>query len=182
MSIIDPANTWRLLEERLAATTNPRHRVVLEIVIQHMKAEFATDLDGLMATLAPNPDYHFWMQGQDVGPKTTQGVRDYYAAFVASRSNYLEFALDRLVVDDYCVVTEGYLRQLYPGEYAAALGFVDDPDGDYLIVMRQLLLWPIDADGLILGEDSYHSGPVEVTKLTRDQLPAAYIALVHADA
>ncbi|MDI3406696.1 hypothetical protein [Streptomyces cavernicola] len=179
--VIDPRRTWSLVEERLAATTNERHRVVLSVVLEHMKAEAAADLDGLMATLSPEPDYHFWTGGKDFGPKTTEGVRTYYANFVASNTNVLEYEMERLVVDDHCLVTEGLLKQIYPGAYAAAHGFpVDDESADYLIVNRQLLLWPVDAEGRIQGEDSYSSGPVSITKLTFDQLPQGYVELVHA--
>lgn len=183
MAVIDPNRTWEPLEARLAQTTSDRHRVVLGAVIEHMKAEAAPDLDRLMATLCPAPDYHFWHAGQDVGPKTTEGVQKYYTDFLATRSNILEFALDRLVVDDHCLVTEGYLKQIYPGASAAAIGIpVDDESADYLVVFRQLILWPVDADGLIEGEDSYHSGPVSITKLTRADLPQEYLDLVHASA
>ncbi|MFJ2589911.1 hypothetical protein [Streptomyces sp. NPDC087538] len=94
----DPNRTWAPLEDRLATTTDERHRVVLKAVIEHMKAEAAADLDRLMATLSPTPAYHFWSRGNDVGPKGTDGVRTFYSAFVASRSNVLEYALDRLVL------------------------------------------------------------------------------------
>lgn len=182
MAVIDPDCTWAPLEKRLAETTDARQRRVLSIVIEHMKAEALPDLDGLMRTLTPEPDYHFWNDGRDVGPKTYASVRGYYQAFVESRSNILEFEIDRLVVDDHCVVTEGFLRQIYPGAYAAQLGFpVDDPAADYLIVSRQLLLWPIDEHGAIIGEDSHHSGPAEIRKLSREELPQTYIQLVHAD-
>ncbi|MFJ9363596.1 nuclear transport factor 2 family protein [Nocardia sp. NPDC101769] len=180
MAIVDPAKTWQLLEQRLAVTTNERHRQVLGIVIEHMKAEAVPDLDGLMRTLVAEPDYHFWNAGQDVGPKGWDGVHAYYSAFVDSKSNILEFELDRLLVDDDCVVTEGFLKQIYPGAYAAQIGIpVDDPARDYLITFRQLLLWPVDANGLIVGEDSYHSGPVEIRKLSFDELPREYVELVH---
>ncbi|RVU28108.1 nuclear transport factor 2 family protein [Streptomyces antnestii] len=180
MPVIDPQRTWAPLEERLSVTKDERHRVVLNVVIEHMKAEAAPDLDRLMATLSPTPDYHFWNGGQDVGPKTTDGVRTYYANFVASRSNVLEFAIDRLVLDDHCLVTEGYLKQIYPGSYAAQLGLpVDDESADYLVVNRLLLLWPVDEDGLVQGEDSYSSGPASITKLSLDELPRQYIDLVH---
>ncbi|MFF0496849.1 nuclear transport factor 2 family protein [Nocardia aobensis] len=183
MAVIDPNRTWAPLEERLATTTNARHRQVLEIVIEHMKAEAKPDLDGLMRTLVPEPAYHFWNGGQDVGPKGSDGVHTYYSDFVASRSNILEYALDRLVVDDHCVVTEGFLKQIYPGAYATQIGIpVDDTAADYLVVFRQLLLWPVDAEGRIVGEDSYHSGPVEIRRLSVDELPGEYVELVHSKA
>ncbi|MER5388623.1 nuclear transport factor 2 family protein [Saccharopolyspora sp. NPDC002686] len=180
MAVIDPNRTWEMLEERLAATTNERHRVVLGIVIEHMKAEAEPNLDRLMATLSPAPDYHFWHGGQDVGPTGRDGVRTYYVEFLKTRTNILEFTLDRLVVDDHCVVTEGFLKQIYPGSYAAQSGIpVDDESADYLVVHRQLILWPVDENGLVQGEDSYNGGVASVTKLSFDELPQEYIDLVH---
>ncbi|HEU4359918.1 MAG TPA: nuclear transport factor 2 family protein [Mycobacterium sp.] len=184
MAVIDPTRTWAPLVERLAETTNERHRAVLGVVIEHMKGEAAPDLDRVMATLSTEPDYHFWMGGQDVGPKTTDGVRSYYLDFLGTRTNVLEFEIERLIVDDNNVVTEGNMKQLYPGSLATAiLGVeVDDPDADYLVMYRQLLVWPIDASGKIIGEDSYFGGVRSVTKVARDDLPQQYIDLVHAPA
>lgn len=180
MDVIDAQRTWAPLEERLAVTKDARHRVVLSAVIEHMKAEAEPDLDRLMATLSPEPDYHFWSSGTDIDPKTTDGVRSYYAAFVATRTNVLEYEIERLVLDDHCLVTEGNLKQIYPGAFAAQRGFpVDDESADYLIVNRQLLLWPVDENGLIQGEDSYSSGPMSITKLSFDELPRQYVEMVH---
>lgn len=176
MAIIDPTKTWELVEERLSRTTNERHRQVLSIVLEHMLAEAVPDMDRLMATLSPNPDYHFWYANTDMGPKTTEGVRAYYEAFMASGANHLVFEIDRLAVDDDLVMTEGWMKMIYPGVAAQAIGVdVEDPNGDYLLVFRQLINWPIDADGLIIGEDAYQTGPVSVTKLSVDDLPQEYI-------
>jgi len=183
VAVIDPSRTWAPLEQRLAVTTDERHRAALEVVIEHMKGEAAPDLEQVMGTLSAEPDYHFWMGGQDVGPKTTEGVRTYYTNFMETRTGVLEFAIDRLVVDDDCVVTEGDMKQLYPGAMTAVLGVeVDDPDADYLVVYRQLLVWPIGASGKITGEDSYFGGVRSVTPVAREDLPQQYIDLVHAPA
>ncbi|GAA4485518.1 nuclear transport factor 2 family protein [Rhodococcus olei] len=183
MAIIDPSRTWEVLQRRLDETTNPRHRVVLSAVLEHMQAEERPDLDALMATLSPQPAYHFWNSGQDVGPKGTNGVRDYYSWFIGTQTNVLEFELDRLVVDDHCVVTEGFLKQVYPGAYAASTGLdVDDESADYLVVNRQLILWPVDENGLIQGEDSYQSGPVSVTKIAAADLPRKYVDMMNTPA
>ncbi|MBF6089513.1 nuclear transport factor 2 family protein [Nocardia cyriacigeorgica] len=181
MPVIDPTRTWEPLEQRLADTTDRRHRIVLSAVIEHMKAEAEPDLDALMATLSETPDYHFWNAGVDRGPKGTDGVRRYYADFLATRANILEFDIDRVVVDDYCVVTEGFLKQIYPGAYAARLGLpIDDEAADYLVTHRQLILWPVDEDGRIMGEDSYQSGPADITRLRPDELPRQYVELIRS--
>jgi hypothetical protein len=49
---IDPTKTWRAVEARLARERDPRRRKNLEVVLAHMKAEAAPDLDVLMATVA----------------------------------------------------------------------------------------------------------------------------------
>ena len=80
--------------------------------------------------------------------------------------------------DPDCVVTEGFLKQI---AVAQSMGFpIEDPSADYLLVFRQLVLWPVDADGFIEGEDSYHSGPVRITKLTPEELPQEYRDLMGA--
>ncbi|QQG98245.1 nuclear transport factor 2 family protein [Mycobacteroides chelonae] len=181
MAVIDTERTWELVEKRLAATTNERHRVVLGAVLHHMRLERDADLDGLIDTLSANPNYHFWMDGQDFGPKGRDGVRTYYEGLVQGRMSVMEFEMDRLLVDDNCVVTEGFLKQIYPGAVAQSMGFpIEDPGADYLLVFRQLVLWPVDADGFIEGEDSYHSGPVSITKLAPDELPQEYRELTGA--
>ena len=42
---------WQALEERLAATDDRRHRTMLEVVIEHAKAEADRSVERLMATL-----------------------------------------------------------------------------------------------------------------------------------
>lgn len=69
---------------------------------------------------------------------------------------YLEFDMDRIVVDDDTIVTEGNFRSLYYGADAAKRGFpVDDPEGFYLLSLRMLIVWPFDAEGFIIGEETY---------------------------
>lgn len=41
-----------------------------------------------------------------------------------------------------------------------------------------VLLWPVDEDGLVLGEDSYCPGVVSVTRLSREELPHTRIDLM----
>ena len=33
-----------------------------------------------------------------------------------------------------------------------------DPDASYLFQTRMCILWPMDEDGLVIGEDTYTSG------------------------
>ncbi len=175
---IDPTKTWRKVEERLGRETDPRRRQLLENVLAHMKAEAAGDLDGLMATLAPDPQYHQWgASPADNGPKGRAAVEQFYKDFVASGATNLEYDVEHLVVDDDCVVTEGIMRIAYPGATLQAMGRddIDDPGAYYLYESRMCVLWPYDADGMLLAEDAYTAtdGFANLRKLAADELPSS---------
>jgi limonene-1,2-epoxide hydrolase len=157
---IDPTKTWRKVEERLERERAPRLRRNLETVLAHMKAEAKPDLDALMATIAEDARYHAWGTPDPLySPQGKEAVRGFYTAFVSSGAHRLEFDVDRLVVDDECVVTEGVMRIAYPGAIVRLLGHdVDDPDAYYLFEARMAVLWPMDAQGLVAGEETYTAG------------------------
>lgn len=169
-----------MVEERLARETEPRRRQLLENVLAHMKAESAGDLEGLMATLAPNPQYHQWgASPADHGPKGRAAVEQFYRDFVASGATNLEYDVERLVVDDDCIVTEGMMRIAYPGGTLQAMGRdVDEPSAYYLYEARMLVVWPFDADGMLLAEDAYTAtdGFANLRKLGADELPEALVS------
>jgi hypothetical protein len=159
---IDPNKTWRKLEERLASETDPVLCRNLEIVITHMKAEAALDLDGLVATVSEESQYHAFTEAAEelgLNPKGRVAVRKFYEDFIATGAHKLELDVDRLVVDVHCVLTEGVMRMAYPGTTLQAMGKpVDDADAYYLFETRMAVLWPIGEDGLIVGEDTYVGG------------------------
>ena len=159
---VDPNNTWWKVEERLEWEEDPKRRRNLETVLAHMKAETVGDLDGLMATITTKrePQYHAYGTDDPVlNPRGRDAVRQFYAAFVASGAVKLELDVDRLVVDDDCVITEGLMKIAYPGSLLKLMGHaVPDPGAAYLFQTRMCILWPMDADGLVIGEHTYSAG------------------------
>jgi hypothetical protein len=156
--LIDQSLTWRKVEERLATETDPILRRNLELLLQHQKAEAALDMERLMATVSERARYESF--GGNTPPLVGKGaVRAFYEAFAASGAYKLQLDTDRLVVDRDCILTEGVMRMAYPGRTLAARGVeVDDPDAYYLFETRMAIVWPIDEDGLFIGEDSYTGG------------------------
>jgi hypothetical protein len=125
-----------------------------------MKAEAALDLEGLMATVSERAKYHQF-SGNNTAPTSVgkAGVRKFYEDFAASGAGKLHQDIDRLVVDHDCILTEGTMRMAYPGRRLAEMGVeVDDLDADYLFETRMAIVWPIDEDGLFIGEDAYVGG------------------------
>jgi hypothetical protein len=153
---IDVTRTWAKVEERLATETDPVLRRNLETVLAHMKAEAAGDLDGLMATVSEDASYHAYGAPPEQSPQGKAAVRTFYENFIASGATRLEFDIDRLVVDRHCVLTEGVMKMAWPGSTLQARGIdVDDPAAFYLYEARMATLWPLDDDGLVIGEDTY---------------------------
>ena len=158
MALIDQHTTWRKVEERLAVETDPTLRRNLELLLTHMKAESALDMELLMSTVSENAKYQNFGPG-DEGPVGKAAVQKFYEDFAAGGAYKLQHDLDRLVVDKHCILTEGVMRMAFPGHTLAGRGItVDDPDADYLFEARLAILWPIDDDGLFIGEDSYVAG------------------------
>lgn len=151
---------WQLLVERVAAETDPVRRRNLEVVARHVVEEVAGNLPALMATLVPHPEYTVWGASDSVGPKGREAVVAWYERLKTSGRNRLDYVLHRVVVDEACVATEGDFHYAIAGSnlesgVAAESGEMVKPEGWYLVTHRALVLWPINADGLIEGEHIY---------------------------
>jgi len=182
--IIDQSKTTRLLEQRITKTTNPRHLLMLNRLLQHAKGEAMLDLDLVMSTLSPDPRYVAWGAPADMSPVGRQAVQTFYEdTIVKGGQFYLELDMDRIVVDDDTIVTEGNMRSLYYGADAAKRGFpFDDPEDFYLLTLRMLVVWPFDADGFIKGEETYTAvtTPDFFTKVDPAQVPQEFRDFIDA--
>jgi hypothetical protein len=173
----DQSACWRALEEHRDRTESPRQRQLLQVVIDHVKAEVARSVDGLMATLVAEPNYHFWIDGQDKGPKGYDAVRSYYENFVLGGGAVFESIKERIVVDDDTISHEGPMRNLVSGTIAKARGYtVPDETGHYLVTFRNVVWWSFDEAGLALGEDSYTTKhPDDWQRVADEDLPECYL-------
>ena len=160
---LDPNRTWKLVEKRLADERDPTLRRNLELVLAHMKAEAKADIEGVVATLTEKPRYITYQNPDDpilnpVGSK--DAVRRFYdATIIQTGAHRLEFACDRVVVDEGSIFTEGMMRMAYPGATLRGMGIeVDDPNAYYVAESRMGVVWPVDPDEQKLtGEEVYSS-------------------------
>jgi hypothetical protein len=160
---IDPNRTWWLVEKRLAEEQSPTRRHNLELVLAHMKAEAKADIEGVVATLTEKPRYRTY--GNEEAMLNPEGSKDavrafYDATIVQTGAHRLEFACDRVIVDDDAVFTEGVMRMAYPGRTLQGMGIqVDDPDAYYVSESRMGVVWPVDhGEGKLTGEEVYSDG------------------------
>lgn len=178
---MDPSKGYRAVEERLARTKDPRRRAILECLRDHLLAEALGDFDLLLSTLCADPHYHFWVDGSGFGegPRGLAAVHAHYTQLYEEGRSVLEYDIDRIVVDDDTIVTEGFFDQIFPGTVLQKRGVeIDDPDAAYAHRMRLLLVWPFDEDAKLLGEDSYSNGamyaPENIRKLSPEEIPTLY--------
>ncbi len=181
MAKIDPYRSWLPLEARAQAESDPRRKQLLTEVRNHMEYEIKGMLDPLMGTLTASPVYHFW--GNE--PSVLEGydaVRAFYSDMMGRGGHQFEVVVDRIVVDDGAVITEGQVKQVYRGASLIAMGMRElagEPlaEGDLLLTTAQLItVWPGDPDGKLIGEDIYfgHDPFRRAERITSEDLPDYY--------
>jgi hypothetical protein len=168
----DPDQSWGALERRMETETDPRRKLLLTQVRDHMKTEITGQLDGLMKTLIEEPEYHFRGLGFDMGPKGRSNVYTFYKDMIAGGGHRFQFDMQRIVVDENTVVTEGFMRSLTKGEDLIASGINEvqdepvEPSAQYVSENLILTVWPADEDGQLVGEDIWF-GSTPNQNLTR---------------
>ena len=183
-SIIDTEKMVRFMDAKIAATREERHKRNLQSVRDHMYYEKLLDADSVMKTLSPNANYKLWVDGVDKGPKGFTAIREWYVDqnIRRQRTFVIEYDLERVVVDDQVVVTEGQMNVVVDGTYAAKFFNVKcQPDDVLLQSFRQVVFWPVDENSKLLGEDFYTSGMAHegaFRKLERHEIPDDWYALV----
>ena len=179
---IDPRQSWLPLEARAAAELNTRRKALVTAVRDHMEAEIKGQLDPLMDTLTGEPIYHFWGQAEPSVIEGRDAVRAFYSGMFATGGQQFEVVVDKVVVSDNHVITEGQVKQVHRGASLAAMG-VDEVDGepvgddDLFVATAQLVtLWPGDEDAKLIGEDIYFGSNAfaQVRRISPDELPPYY--------
>lgn len=182
---IDPQRSVAWLEKRIAEEKNPRHRAMIENYKQHLYSEVTADLPAIMATLVDEPVYHSYT-GQALdgrrGPKNSAEVKAFYNNMFTTRVNVLERHVDRMIVTDDFLVSEGSIDQAFPGEALLAGGRTTDASGApiepgayYQTSYRICAVLPYIGEGTdvrMAGEDTYTLVPAnDLRRIAPDEIP-----------
>jgi hypothetical protein len=108
------------LMDALAAAEEPRIRHGLQLVADHVVAEVAGDLAGVLATSVAEPVYTIWGASGSQGPVGAAAVRQFYVDLICSGKNRLAYVLSRVVADPTAVVTAGEFHQVFDGASLSA--------------------------------------------------------------
>jgi hypothetical protein len=175
--VVDNSLLGRRLDDALAAEDDPRRRRLLEVVAAHVRAETTEPgLDAVMATVAPDPQYHsYGSAAVDGAPKGRAAVEQFYRDFFAGHGEVtIQFDLARLAVGDDCVALDGTVKRLFAGDALAATGLDVDPGTFYLWETRIALFFSLDDDDRIIEEDTYPTGSITdgLVPVPIDDVPA----------
>jgi hypothetical protein len=154
--VIDSRNNWQLIDELLTTETNEWRITMLRNLKEHMQAECGGDIDALLNTMIDEPVFHNWTATQDSGPKGYDALREFYSGLIASGANRFEFSIERIIIGDDTLVTEGAIRIPFAGSMLLSMGIEGvSKDTIYATRGRTVTFWPFDPAGKIIGEDIY---------------------------
>lgn len=169
------ARGWQMLVDRAEAETDARVRANLEIVGMHVVEEIAGNIDSLMATLAPEPEYLFVTDSAATRVHGRVAVQALYDRAVAIGRNRREFELSVVLADRTHVVTEGTMRQVMPGSLLDRFAIEHEApaeDGSWYLTQKDcIIVWPIDAAGLITGERVYGRAEYVLRAIEAEEFP-----------
>ena len=166
---------WAPYEERLKTAESPRRRQVLETLIEHLRTEASGDLEGVMATVAPDAEFS---TPYGPGPKGWDEVREHYAQmFAAGGLGNMAVDTHRIVVDDDAIVNEYTISVVLPWNLAKEQGYAIEEEGHYAIHQRACTMLPFDSEGRLRGEITYavEKDPNNFDRLADDQLSPGYL-------
>jgi hypothetical protein len=164
---------WQPLVDAIQAATDDRVRHALQLVADHVVAEVAGDIDGVLATLVPEPIYRIWGASSSRGPVGAEQVRGFYADLVGSGKNRLDYEIARVVADPTAVVTEGRFHHVFDGASLVGRVAAEVEVGRwYHVAYQALIVWPVDpTSGLLAGEDIYSGEtPTVLREIAPDEL------------
>ena len=156
MESIDSRNNWKIIDDLLASETDDWRRKMLAQLKEHVQAECGGNLEALMETMVDEPNFHNWSATEDIGPKGYDNLREFYSGLIASGSNQFEYRIERIIIGDDTLVTEGEIKIPFQGSMLQAMGMTNVKPGAYYATSgRTVTFWPFSEDGRIMGEDIY---------------------------
>lgn len=166
IDIVETAREWPVLSDRLARETDERKRAMISQLVLHMVGEYIGDTPMVMETLVDEPDYYYWGLAPGPAPRNRAEV---IANYDFSATVMQNMTIERMIVDDDLIFTEGHLLLAVEKERAAELAGSEaakglDPSTKHVVSIRLGIVWPYAPDARLLGENIYFGSKAEVIR------------------
>ena len=158
MDTVDSRENWKLINRLLETEQDPWRIQMLSQLKQHMQAECGGALEELMSTMVDEPIFHNWSGTTDSGAKGRYDLKAFYSGLISSGSHRFQYSIERIVIGDNTLVTEGEIQIPFSGAVLQTMGRTDaEAHCFYATKGRTVTFWPFSEDGKIIGEDIYSS-------------------------
>jgi len=152
---LDITRTNAAVRRLLEATENPRHRFMLQAYDRHRNLEMAGRYKEIFAPemTVEHPVYHFNLLDQKLVLNGRQEVEAVYQEWTETNQCIFYVEDEQLAVGDRMIVSRSLMYQQTPGAVLVASGAEADENATYLAKSREVMIWPYDERGRLIGED-----------------------------
>jgi hypothetical protein len=158
---LDITQTNLAIRQLLEVTKNPRHRFLLTAYDRHRNLEMAGRYKEIFAPdmTVEHPVYHFDLFDEKLILDGREQVEGIYRQWTETDQCIFYAQDEQLAVGDNMIVSRAILYQQTPGAVLAATGVEADEDATYLAKTREVMVWPYDDRGRLIGEDVWEYEP-----------------------
>ena len=152
---LDITQTNAAVRRLLELTEYPRHRFLLQTYDRHRNLEMAGRYLEIFAPdmTVEHPVYHFNILGQVLTLDGREQVEAVYREWTETDQCIFYLEDEQLAVGDNMIVSRSVMYQQTPGAVLAASGAEADEDATYLAKTSEVMIWPYDDRGRLVGED-----------------------------
>lgn len=156
------------VERTLEATSNPRHRYLLQAYLRHRYLESAGRHEEIFdpRLTVERPHYRFAVNSQRFDLEDREQVEMVYKHWTDTDQCVFYVENETVAVGDHLIVGRGIGYQQTLG---AELGVPDaDPDAMYLTRSAIVMIWPYDDQCRLIGEDVWEFDPSQRAHIKLD--------------
>ena len=152
---LDITQTNAAVRRLLEVTENPRHRFLLQAYDRHRNLEMAGRYQEIFdpEMTVEHPVYHFTMLDQKLVLDGREEVEAVYREWTETNQCIFYIEDEQLAVGDRMIVSRSLMYQQTPGAVLVASGVEAGENATYLVRSREVMIWPYDERGRLIGED-----------------------------
>lgn len=166
--------------EILASITEPRRRQIMQNYIDHAYYEGTGDLQKLMPLCSRETQEYLKIgdgNPEEGLPQSYAELEQYYERLVRSNIYLIHREIDKLVVGEDALLTDGVIHTLYPGAYLQGEMQLPNinPAAVYQLTKRVPVVFLFDEQGLSIGEHIYiTASQAQITEVDNDMVPDTF--------
>lgn len=180
MELFNSSASGETATQVLATIEEPRRRQIMQNYIDHAHYEGIGDLDRLMQQCSKERQQYLKIGDTDPSAGLPQNYRElekYYYKLVCSNTYILHREIDKLIVGDNSLLTDGVIHTLYPGAYLQDEMNVPDIDRVtvYQLTKRVPVVFLFNKEGLSVGEHIYMTtSTAQLTVVDIERVPEQF--------